>query len=254
MISELSESLPELNDGFKNDQHISSILLNLPSLLGLEYQSSKTLSHIFHDTAVVWKPTHFFFFLLNENSADSIIWSRSAAWLDVNQFTTWSFQRSYSVNNILIITSSFLLMSYRNFHRHRQLLSGTRPVQRHHSVLSHAVWRLQQQHLHHVSLWLWPEVGLSVFSLPSLTIFETHSECFVGFFFHANRFRNCLKEAKDSISDAVGYTFFNLLKMHCFEFSHRLQCAQRNWFGMWVILFIVQIKLVFPLFSSGLYK
>lgn len=47
-----------------------------------------------------------------------------------------------------------------------------------------------------------------------------------------NKFRSCLTEAKDSISDVVGYTFFNLLKMHCFEFSHRLQCTQRNWFGM----------------------
>ncbi|CAJ1070059.1 group 3 secretory phospholipase A2 [Xyrichtys novacula] len=47
-----------------------------------------------------------------------------------------------------------------------------------------------------------------------------------------NKFRRCLMEANDSISDVVGYTFFNLLKMHCFEFSHRLQCTQRNWFGM----------------------
>ncbi|XP_072311012.1 group 3 secretory phospholipase A2 [Eucyclogobius newberryi] len=47
-----------------------------------------------------------------------------------------------------------------------------------------------------------------------------------------NRFRRCLKEAQESISDVVGYTFFNLLKMHCFEFSYRLQCAERNWFGM----------------------
>ncbi|KAL7376732.1 hypothetical protein ABVT39_014732 [Epinephelus coioides] len=47
-----------------------------------------------------------------------------------------------------------------------------------------------------------------------------------------NKFRNCLMEANDSIADVVGYTFFNLLKMHCFEFSHRLQCTQRNWFGM----------------------
>eukprot|EP00066_Takifugu_rubripes_P003112 XP_003965461.2 PREDICTED: group 3 secretory phospholipase A2 [Takifugu rubripes] len=46
------------------------------------------------------------------------------------------------------------------------------------------------------------------------------------------KFRSCLLEAGDSISHVVGYTFFNLLKMHCFEFSHRLQCAQRNWFGM----------------------
>lgn len=46
------------------------------------------------------------------------------------------------------------------------------------------------------------------------------------------RFHSCLTEANDSISDVVGYTFFNLLKMHCFEFSHQLQCTQRNWFGM----------------------
>uniref|UniRef100_H2L454 phospholipase A2 n=1 Tax=Oryzias latipes TaxID=8090 RepID=H2L454_ORYLA len=47
-----------------------------------------------------------------------------------------------------------------------------------------------------------------------------------------DRFHGCLKEANDSISDVVGYTFFNLLKMHCFTFSHRLQCAKRNWFGI----------------------
>ncbi|XP_031157101.1 group 3 secretory phospholipase A2 isoform X1 [Sander lucioperca] len=47
-----------------------------------------------------------------------------------------------------------------------------------------------------------------------------------------NKFRSCLMEAKDSISNVVGYTFFNLLKMHCFELSHKLQCKERNWFGM----------------------
>ncbi|XP_007577360.1 group 3 secretory phospholipase A2 [Poecilia formosa] len=47
-----------------------------------------------------------------------------------------------------------------------------------------------------------------------------------------DKFRSCLMEANDSIADVVGYTFFNLLKMHCFTFSHRLQCAERNWFGM----------------------
>lgn len=47
-----------------------------------------------------------------------------------------------------------------------------------------------------------------------------------------NRFHICLKEAQDSISDVVGYTFFNLLKMHCFELSYKLQCTERNWFGM----------------------
>uniref|UniRef100_A0A3P9PRP4 phospholipase A2 n=1 Tax=Poecilia reticulata TaxID=8081 RepID=A0A3P9PRP4_POERE len=47
-----------------------------------------------------------------------------------------------------------------------------------------------------------------------------------------NKFRSCLMEANDSIADVVGYTFFNLLKMHCFTFSHQLQCAERNWFGI----------------------
>uniref|UniRef100_A0A3P9BLR5 phospholipase A2 n=1 Tax=Maylandia zebra TaxID=106582 RepID=A0A3P9BLR5_9CICH len=47
-----------------------------------------------------------------------------------------------------------------------------------------------------------------------------------------NKFRSCLVEADDGIADVVGYTFFNLLKMHCFTFSHRLQCTQRNWFGI----------------------
>ncbi|XP_033978702.1 group 3 secretory phospholipase A2 [Trematomus bernacchii] len=47
-----------------------------------------------------------------------------------------------------------------------------------------------------------------------------------------NKFHSCLMNGNDSISGVVGYTFFNLLKMHCFEFSHRLQCTERNWFGM----------------------
>ncbi|MEQ2256615.1 hypothetical protein ILYODFUR_025926 [Ilyodon furcidens] len=47
-----------------------------------------------------------------------------------------------------------------------------------------------------------------------------------------NKFRSCLREANDSIADVVGYTFFNLLKMQCFTFSHQLQCVERNWFGM----------------------
>uniref|UniRef100_A0A8C3A024 phospholipase A2 n=1 Tax=Cyclopterus lumpus TaxID=8103 RepID=A0A8C3A024_CYCLU len=47
-----------------------------------------------------------------------------------------------------------------------------------------------------------------------------------------SKFHRCLAEADDRISEVVGYTFFNLLKMHCFEFSHRLQCKERNWFGM----------------------
>ncbi|XP_026209775.1 group 3 secretory phospholipase A2 [Anabas testudineus] len=66
----------------------------------------------------------------------------------------------------------------------------------------------------------------SEFGVFNTNIFTmSHCEC-------DNKFRSCLMQANDSISHVVGYTFFNLLKMHCFEFSHRLQCTQRNWFGM----------------------
>ncbi|XP_067114829.1 group 3 secretory phospholipase A2-like [Osmerus mordax] len=47
-----------------------------------------------------------------------------------------------------------------------------------------------------------------------------------------NKFRECLLAAQDRISNVVGYTFFNLLKMKCFDFSYNLQCVKRNWFGM----------------------
>lgn len=119
------------------------------------------------------------------------------------------------------------LVSFRCFLWHRQLLPWTRPVQTHHPVLSLAVWRLQHQHLHHVSLWLWQQVRTSNSNRSTW--------CAVCAFLKLPcccRFHRCLKEANDSIADVVGYTFFNLLKMHCFEFSHRLQCTQRNWFGM----------------------
>ncbi|KAG7280126.1 hypothetical protein CRUP_003753 [Coryphaenoides rupestris] len=45
-------------------------------------------------------------------------------------------------------------------------------------------------------------------------------------------FQGCLRNANDSISDVVGYTFFNLLKMNCFQLSYHVTCTERNWFGM----------------------
>ncbi|XP_026153714.1 group 3 secretory phospholipase A2 [Mastacembelus armatus] len=65
--------------------------------------------------------------------------------------------------------------------------------------------------------------GFGVFNSNIFTM--SHCDC-------DNQFRSCLMGANDSISTVVGYTFFNLLKMQCFEFAHRLQCTQRNWFGM----------------------
>ncbi|KAM9734552.1 group 3 secretory phospholipase A2 isoform 1-T1 [Menidia menidia] len=65
--------------------------------------------------------------------------------------------------------------------------------------------------------------GFGVFNSNIFTM--SHCDC-------DHRFRSCLRAANDSIADVVGYTFFNLLKMHCFTFSRRPQCKQRNWFGM----------------------
>ncbi|CAB1352209.1 unnamed protein product [Coregonus sp. 'balchen'] len=69
------------------------------------------------------------------------------------------------------------------------------------------------------------ETNYGVFNKNIFTLSHCHCD---------NRFHQCLLGAEDSISDTVGYVFFNLLKMHCFEFSHRLQCSQRNWFGIFI--------------------
>ncbi|XP_055063482.2 group 3 secretory phospholipase A2 [Misgurnus anguillicaudatus] len=46
-----------------------------------------------------------------------------------------------------------------------------------------------------------------------------------------NRFRRCLMGVNSTVSNMVGYGYFNMLKMRCFEFSHRMQCAKRMWWG-----------------------
>ncbi|KAL7846726.1 hypothetical protein SRHO_G00217060 [Serrasalmus rhombeus] len=46
------------------------------------------------------------------------------------------------------------------------------------------------------------------------------------------KFRRCLHRANDSMSNVVGYGYFNILKMRCFEFSQKMQCAKRTWWGM----------------------
>ncbi|KAA0704265.1 Group 3 secretory phospholipase A2 [Triplophysa tibetana] len=44
-----------------------------------------------------------------------------------------------------------------------------------------------------------------------------------------NRFRHCLSGVNNTVSNIVGYGYFNLLKMRCFEFAHRMKCARRTW-------------------------
>ncbi|XP_054466073.1 group 3 secretory phospholipase A2-like [Anoplopoma fimbria] len=46
------------------------------------------------------------------------------------------------------------------------------------------------------------------------------------------RFRQCLHGVNDSISSMVGYSFFNILRVPCFEFKQRRQCTVWNWWGM----------------------
>ncbi|XP_056592440.1 group 3 secretory phospholipase A2 [Triplophysa dalaica] len=46
-----------------------------------------------------------------------------------------------------------------------------------------------------------------------------------------NRFRHCLSGVNNTVSNIVGYGYFNVLKMRCFEFAHRMKCARRTWWG-----------------------
>ncbi|KAI3371899.1 hypothetical protein L3Q82_006778 [Scortum barcoo] len=45
------------------------------------------------------------------------------------------------------------------------------------------------------------------------------------------RFRQCLLGANDTISSMVGYGFFNLLKIPCFELKLQKRCTEISWWG-----------------------
>nr|XP_055073726.1 group 3 secretory phospholipase A2 [Misgurnus anguillicaudatus] len=65
-------------------------------------------------------------------------------------------------------------------------------------------------------------VNYGVFNSKLFTI--SHCDC-------DHRFKQCLLAGNDTISNMVGYSFFNVLKIHCFELSQRKRCTQFNWFG-----------------------
>ncbi|KAJ7987048.1 hypothetical protein DPEC_G00334720 [Dallia pectoralis] len=67
------------------------------------------------------------------------------------------------------------------------------------------------------------ETNYGVFNKNIFTL--SHCDC-------DNRFRACLLGAEDRMSDVVGYSFFNVLQMPCFQFTQTLQCSRRSWFGM----------------------
>uniref|UniRef100_A0A3P8WNE9 phospholipase A2 n=1 Tax=Cynoglossus semilaevis TaxID=244447 RepID=A0A3P8WNE9_CYNSE len=45
-------------------------------------------------------------------------------------------------------------------------------------------------------------------------------------------FRKCLLGVNDTISTMVGYSFFNILRVPCFELKEQQQCTKMYWWGM----------------------
>uniref|UniRef100_A0A3B4XAK3 phospholipase A2 n=1 Tax=Seriola lalandi dorsalis TaxID=1841481 RepID=A0A3B4XAK3_SERLL len=46
------------------------------------------------------------------------------------------------------------------------------------------------------------------------------------------RFRRCLQDVNDTVSSMVGYSFFNILRVPCFELKTQRRCTQIYWWGM----------------------
>ncbi|TSW08318.1 RILP-like protein 2 [Bagarius yarrelli] len=66
-------------------------------------------------------------------------------------------------------------------------------------------------------------VNFGIFNPTLFTI--SHCNC-------DHRFKQCLLDINDTVSNLVGYTFFNLLKPHCFELIQKRRCTKMNWIGM----------------------
>ncbi|KAK2902315.1 hypothetical protein Q8A73_012061 [Channa argus] len=52
----------------------------------------------------------------------------------------------------------------------------------------------------------------------------SHCEC-------DQRFRQCLLDVNDTISNMVGYSFFNILRVPCFELKQQRRCTEMYWWG-----------------------
>ncbi|XP_006805971.1 group 3 secretory phospholipase A2-like [Neolamprologus brichardi] len=66
-------------------------------------------------------------------------------------------------------------------------------------------------------------VNYGVFNRNLFTV--SHCEC-------DQRFRQCLLDVNDSISNMVGYSFFNILRIPCFELKQQRRCTEMYWWGM----------------------
>ncbi|XP_040011706.1 group 3 secretory phospholipase A2-like [Xiphias gladius] len=47
-----------------------------------------------------------------------------------------------------------------------------------------------------------------------------------------HRFRQCLLDVNDTRSISVGYSFFNILRVPCFELKQQRRCTETYWWGM----------------------
>ncbi|XP_037632557.1 group 3 secretory phospholipase A2-like isoform X1 [Sebastes umbrosus] len=65
-------------------------------------------------------------------------------------------------------------------------------------------------------------VNYGVFNPNFFTV--SHCDC-------DQRFRQCLLGVNDTISSMVGYSFFNILRVPCFELEQRRRCTQMYWWG-----------------------
>ncbi|KAI1881965.1 hypothetical protein AGOR_G00245620 [Albula goreensis] len=65
--------------------------------------------------------------------------------------------------------------------------------------------------------------GYGIFNRHIFTV--SHCDC-------DNRFHQCLLAANTTVSNMVGYGYFNLLKTPCFILTQKMQCTETNWFGM----------------------
>uniref|UniRef100_A0A671QJL7 phospholipase A2 n=1 Tax=Sinocyclocheilus anshuiensis TaxID=1608454 RepID=A0A671QJL7_9TELE len=75
-------------------------------------------------------------------------------------------------------------------------------------------------------------VNFGVFNPTLFTL--SHCDC-------DHRFKQCLLNGNDTISNMVGYSFFNVLKLRCFELIQRRQCTQYNWFGLCTMVEIAPV-------------
>ncbi|XP_062409717.1 group 3 secretory phospholipase A2 [Sardina pilchardus] len=64
--------------------------------------------------------------------------------------------------------------------------------------------------------------GFGVFNSNIFTL--SHCDC-------DNRFKQCLQRAEDAMGFVVGYGYFNVLKMRCFEWTIQTECTERAWWG-----------------------